>query len=50
MRPQPFKCQITPRSPEIRSTIIKEGEEALQRLSAYDGETKYKLSDWYQKK
>ena len=50
MRPNPFKCQILPRSPEIRQTIIREGEEALQRLSVYDGETKYKLSDWYQKK
>ncbi|KAG4431085.1 hypothetical protein IFR05_013440 [Cadophora sp. M221] len=50
MRPNPFKCQILPRSPEIRKTIIREGEEALQRLSTYDGETKYRLSDWYQKK
>ncbi|KAG4422156.1 hypothetical protein IFR04_004662 [Cadophora malorum] len=50
MRPNPFKCQIIPRSPEIRKTILREGEEALQRLSTYDGETKYRLSDWYQKK
>jgi hypothetical protein len=50
MRPNPFKCRITPRTPEIRATIDREGEEALQRLSVYDGETKYRLSQWYSKK
>ncbi|KAH6675777.1 putative cytochrome P450 [Halenospora varia] len=47
MRPQPFKCQITPRSAEIRETIDREGREALDRLAVYEGETKYRLSQWY---
>lgn len=50
MRPQPFKCRITPRTPEIQETIKREGEEALQRLAVYDGETKYRMSQWYGKK
>lgn len=49
MRPEPFKCRITPRSPEIRETIIREGEEAEQRLQQYDGETKYRMSQYYAK-
>ncbi|KAJ5526296.1 hypothetical protein N7494_012946 [Penicillium frequentans] len=47
MRPNPFKCRITPRSPEIRATIDKEGQQALQDLSEYDGETKYRMSTYY---
>ncbi|TVY82967.1 Cytochrome P450 monooxygenase yanC [Lachnellula suecica] len=47
MRPQPFKCRISPRSTEIRDTINREGEEALERLSIYDGETRYTLSKFY---
>lgn len=47
MRPQPFKCQITPRSAEIREAIDREGREALDRLAVYEGETKYRLSQWY---
>ena len=50
MRPNPFKCRITPRNAEIRATIDREGEEALQRLAIYNGETKYRFSDWYPKK
>ncbi|KAE9365030.1 putative cytochrome P450 [Stipitochalara longipes BDJ] len=50
MRPNPFKCRITPRTPEIAATVNREGEEALQRLSTYDGETKYRLSQWFTKK
>jgi len=50
MRPNPFKCRITPRTPEIAATVDREGEEALQRLSIYDGETKYRLSQWFAKK
>lgn len=50
MRPEPFKCQFTPRSPEIRATVDREGQEAEQRLSVYDGETKYRLSQWFTKK
>ena len=50
MRPNPFKCRINPRSKEIAATVNREGEEALQRLSIYDGETKYRLSQWFAKK
>jgi hypothetical protein len=50
MRPNPFKCRITPRSLEIAATVNREGEEALQRLAIYDGEKKYRLSQWYSKK
>ena len=48
MRPNPFKCSITPRNEEIRKTIDREGEEALQQLSIYEGETKYQFSKYYQ--
>lgn len=47
MRPNPFECLITPRSPEIRATIEMEGRQALQDLSQYDGETKYRMSTYY---
>jgi hypothetical protein len=50
MRPNPFQCRITPRTPEIRATVDREGEEALQRLAIYDGETKYRMSQWYTRK
>lgn len=50
MRPNPFKCRLTPRSLNIAATVNREGEEALQRLAIYDGETKYRLSQWYAKK
>lgn len=38
-RPQPFPCRFTPRSEEIRQAIEREGREALQNLSVYDGES-----------
>ncbi|KAJ5669507.1 cytochrome P450 monooxygenase [Penicillium macrosclerotiorum] len=47
MRPNPFECRIAPRSPEIRTTIEKEGRLALQDLSSYEGETKYRMSTYY---
>ena len=47
MRPQPFKVRFTPRSKEIRQTIIREGEEALENLAQYEGETKYRMSTFY---
>ncbi|BCS28751.1 cytochrome P450 [Aspergillus puulaauensis] len=47
MRPNPFECSITPRSEEIRSTIEREGEQALQYLAKYDGESKYRMSTYY---
>ncbi|KAL1882471.1 hypothetical protein Plec18167_002887 [Paecilomyces lecythidis] len=48
MRPNPFKCRITPRNPEIRATIEREGQQALSDLSPYEGETKYRMSQFYQ--
>ena len=47
MRPQPFECDITPRSEEIRQTIEREGRIALQELEQYRGETKYRMSTFY---
>ncbi|KAJ5937278.1 hypothetical protein N7454_004933 [Penicillium verhagenii] len=47
MRPNPFECRITPRSSEIRATIEREGQQALQDLSEYDGESKYRMSTFY---
>ncbi|KAL1976196.1 hypothetical protein VTN31DRAFT_2478 [Thermomyces dupontii] len=47
-RPSPFKCRITPRSPEIKATIEREGQEALANLAPYEGETKYRMSKFYQ--
>lgn len=47
MRPNPFECSITPRSEEIRSTIEREGEQALRDLAKYDGESKYRMSTYY---
>lgn len=47
MRPNPFDCRITPRSPEIRAAIDREGRQALQDLSRFDGETQYRMSTYY---
>ncbi|KAJ5302937.1 hypothetical protein N7476_009736 [Penicillium atrosanguineum] len=47
MRPNPFECRVTPRSPEIRAAIEREGRQALQDLSVYDGETQYRMSTFY---
>lgn len=49
MRPEPFNCSITPRSETIRETIVAEGNHALAELSVYDGETKYTLSQFFEK-
>ncbi|KAI4719826.1 cytochrome P450 [Aureobasidium sp. EXF-10727] len=49
MRPEPFSCSITPRSESIRETVLAEGKQALAELSIYDGETKYELSQFYEK-
>lgn len=49
MRPQPFKCRFTPRSAEIQATIDREGQQALVDLAPYDGETKYRMSQFYGK-
>ncbi|TFK51547.1 putative cytochrome P450 [Heliocybe sulcata] len=47
MRPQPFKCRITPRNEAIRDTIEQEGRQALEDLAKYEGETKYRMSTFY---
>ena len=39
MRPQPFPCRFTPRSAEIRETIDREGRQALEDLSIYEGQS-----------
>lgn len=49
MRPRPFKCSITPRSPEIRATIEREGAQALEDLAQYKGESRYRMSTFYQR-
>ncbi|KAF2748598.1 cytochrome P450 [Sporormia fimetaria CBS 119925] len=46
MRPRPFRVNITPRTEEIRKTIVREGEQALMDLAKYDGETKYRMSSF----
>lgn len=48
MRPQPFECSITPRSEEIKQAIEREGRQALQDLEQYRGESKYRMSTFYQ--
>jgi hypothetical protein len=48
MRPRPFECSITPRSEDIRQAIEREGRLALQDLEQYRGESKYRLSTFYQ--
>ncbi|KIW22330.1 uncharacterized protein PV07_12227 [Cladophialophora immunda] len=47
IRPEPFECRITPRTPEIKETIMREGRHALEDLSQYDGQTKYRMSTYY---
>jgi hypothetical protein len=47
MRPQPFECSITPRTPRIEATIKQEGRQALEDLEQYRGETKYRMSTFY---
>lgn len=47
MRPNPFQCRITPRSPEICATIEREGQKALENLSPYEGKTRYRMSTYY---
>ncbi|MCJ1318521.1 hypothetical protein MMC15_003851 [Xylographa vitiligo] len=47
MRPNPFECQIKPRSEEIRRTIEREGRQALKELERYEGETKFKMSSFF---
>ncbi len=41
IRPNPFKCRITPRNEEIEATIQREGMGALDNLSIFNKETKF---------
>ncbi|KAJ0118558.1 hypothetical protein J7T55_012810 [Diaporthe amygdali] len=49
MRPRPFECSIEPRTEEIRQTINREGQQALQDLQQYSGESQYRMSTFYQR-
>ncbi|KAI0136155.1 cytochrome P450 [Xylariales sp. AK1849] len=49
MRPQPFECSITPRSQTVEETIRKEGKQALEQLEQYRGESRYRMSTFYQR-
>lgn len=40
MRPLPFKARFTPRSPAVERMLRSEAQEARERLSKYDGDTK----------
>ncbi|TPX15911.1 uncharacterized protein E0L32_000245 [Thyridium curvatum] len=48
MRPQPFRCDIKPRSQELKETLEREGNQALLDLKPLDGESKYRMSTFYQ--
>jgi hypothetical protein len=48
MRPRPFNCRITTRSDDIRAAIEREGKQALQDLAQFNGETKYRMSQFYE--
>ncbi|ERT02455.1 cytochrome P450 monooxygenase [Sporothrix schenckii 1099-18] len=48
MRPQPFRCTFVPRAEEIRETLVREGQQALVDLQPLDGESKYRMSTFYQ--
>ncbi|KAK3342285.1 cytochrome P450 [Neurospora tetraspora] len=50
MRPQPFRCEIVARSEEVRSTVVREGEQALRDLKVLEGESRYRMSTFYQQK
>ena len=48
MRPEPFPARFTVRSEEIRRTVAREGQGALGELEVYRGESKYRMSTFYQ--
>ncbi|ORY79768.1 putative cytochrome P450 [Leucosporidium creatinivorum] len=50
MRPTEFPCRFIPRSAKVQETILREGAEALDELQVYEGETKYRASDFWGKK
>ncbi|KAH7010382.1 cytochrome P450 [Ilyonectria destructans] len=43
-RPQPFKAQFIPRTPEIAEILRSEADTALEELSVFDGETKITMA------
>jgi len=47
MRPQPFKARFIPRSQTRLELLLKEAEEADQRLQRFTGETKIRLEDYF---
>jgi len=47
IRPNLFKCRITLRNEEIKAIIEREGKEALDNLSTYNGETKFRISTYH---
>ncbi|KAF2132991.1 cytochrome P450 [Dothidotthia symphoricarpi CBS 119687] len=46
-RPNPFRVVFEPRDEQIKKVIIQEGEQALDELAKYDGQTKYQFSTFY---
>lgn len=48
MRPQPFLCRFVPRSEEIRQAVEREGRQALEDLSVYDGDSA-RISEFFKK-
>lgn len=48
MRPQPFKCRFTVRSPEIKAAIEREGRQALEDLSVYDSRSE-KMDEFFRR-
>lgn len=40
---------MTPRSQEIRLTMETEGQQALRDLEEFNGESKYRFSQFYKK-
>ena len=48
MRPQPFPCRFTPRSEAIKQSILREGRQALEDLSVYDGQSE-RIAEFFKK-
>ncbi|KAK3402352.1 cytochrome P450 [Sordaria brevicollis] len=50
MRPKAFRCVIVPRTERVRETMVREGEEAERELRWLEGESKYRMSTFYQER
>lgn len=48
MRPQPFRCEIVARNEGVRGVVVREGVDALKDLGVLDGESRYRMSTFYQ--